>query len=266
MWSLQAKIKWSTFDFKNIRKYETWDPIQHIDWKTSAKLQDIYIKQYEPKRWLDTRLICDIRTLSPYIKTNKEILWAIKTVSYALWYVTLQNNDKLWHIINTKDHKHISEPKVDSFQLHKLLDSYSGKSYWWVDAYIEKMKYICGIETNVFTWHILDLLLEYKKQWSMFIYIHRDQELPIRKLQKISSQNKLIVIDIHSKNIISWEGKNYSLECRWWNILYGKKLEEYLAGRKTKVKKSKAIIESIGGKYLQVDTWKDILASMIRET
>ncbi|WP_177165649.1 DUF58 domain-containing protein [Isobaculum melis] len=40
----------SDFQLKNIRPYQLGDPIQQIDWKISAKQQDLYTKEYEQEK------------------------------------------------------------------------------------------------------------------------------------------------------------------------------------------------------------------------
>jgi uncharacterized protein (DUF58 family) len=50
----------SGIEFSDLRQYLVTDDASRIDWKNSAKTQDLYVKEYEEERDMDTFIILDV--------------------------------------------------------------------------------------------------------------------------------------------------------------------------------------------------------------
>ncbi len=48
--SFKSAFKWLWVEFDSLREYIPWDSIKSIDWKTTAKLWDVHVKNYEEEK------------------------------------------------------------------------------------------------------------------------------------------------------------------------------------------------------------------------
>jgi len=88
-----SAFKGHGLEFDNVREYQYGDDIKNIDWNVSARMNNLYIKEYIEERELSIVLMVDI-SRSLYFgsqKSKKEVL--LEMVTFLL-YLAQMNNDR----------------------------------------------------------------------------------------------------------------------------------------------------------------------------
>ncbi len=97
----RSNFKWTWLSFAESRIYAAWDPYSRIDRRTSAKKQDLYVKQYEEERMLRVLVVLSwwaslhFATTMPNKFTYSENVWTkIAEIAVFQW-------DQIWFYIDT---------------------------------------------------------------------------------------------------------------------------------------------------------------------
>ena len=82
----RSRLRGVGFDFQGLREYTYGDPVKLIDWKTSAKLQKLYIKEYaiESGILLILGLMVDVEDFQGKPSNYELFARSISTISYYL--------------------------------------------------------------------------------------------------------------------------------------------------------------------------------------
>lgn len=62
----RSRFKGQGMQFADVRVYQYGDDVRHIDWRTSARSQQTYVKTYEEERQLNVILACDVSGSSAF--------------------------------------------------------------------------------------------------------------------------------------------------------------------------------------------------------
>lgn len=96
LWNWSSAFKGNWITFADMRAYQWWDPWKSIDWITTAKKNELYIKEYEEERQLRIMCAVDIGASMSFTtcwvsKLNKarEVVTLFSYAARCLW-------DKLW--------------------------------------------------------------------------------------------------------------------------------------------------------------------------
>lgn len=100
--SFQSAFKWMWIEFDSLREYCYWDNIKNIDWKTTAKTGDVFIKNFEEERDVKVLFIIEnsksLDFWSEYINKRElleNIFFILSKSSLISWY-------SIWAEINNK--------------------------------------------------------------------------------------------------------------------------------------------------------------------
>ena len=97
----RSRFKGHGMQFSDLRLYQYGDEIRHIDWRTSSRTQEIYVKTYEEERELHIVLAVDLSASVAFGSTGsdkREILAiALATISFS----AIANNDRVGLLLFT---------------------------------------------------------------------------------------------------------------------------------------------------------------------
>lgn len=82
----RSKLRGVGFDFQGLREYTYGDPVKLVDWKTSAKLQKLYVKEYDIESGilLILGLMIDVEDFQGRPSNYELLAKSISTISYYL--------------------------------------------------------------------------------------------------------------------------------------------------------------------------------------
>jgi uncharacterized protein (DUF58 family) len=97
--SYHSAFKGKGMEFEDVREYHVGDDVRHIDWNVTARMQELYVKNYREERELTVMLLVDVSAsclFSSQVKSKKEILAEIAAL---LAFSAIENNDKVGLIL-----------------------------------------------------------------------------------------------------------------------------------------------------------------------
>jgi len=96
---------WNGLDFRDLREYVPGDSVKRIDWKTSARSNEIYIKNFEQERDLNLVFILDISPSMEFWSKDKTKIETLLEIFYLLSFAAVRSGDKVWaYIFNGTTH------------------------------------------------------------------------------------------------------------------------------------------------------------------
>jgi len=225
-------------EFAEHKEYVPGDEIKHIDWKTSAKVNKLYIKKYEEEKNLKVLFLIDINP--SFFQLNQK-LDLLKEVFFILALSAIQNNDSisvlLWNnFINLKNSK---------------------------NTFIKTLQKLDKV--NNFDWDLSSSLEKIKKIKNHLIFILTDEidKQNITLLRKLQIQNEIIYINtfhffennlLQANKDITFHYKNNLISV---NLSDNKKIDEYKKLRLDKIKDFKQELIKSNIWYLYLDTEKN---------
>lgn len=94
-------------DYDDLRQYSTGDDIRHIDWRASARMQQLHTRLYREEQQHRTTLVCDLRqsmyTGSDCLRANR----AIQLTAHLLWQIYRKGTKLNILIISTTGVYHV---------------------------------------------------------------------------------------------------------------------------------------------------------------
>jgi len=258
IWSYKTFFSWSWMIFSYLRDYVVWDNIKNIDWKTSAKQNKFYVKEYESDRELNVLFVLDL-TQSMYFaipenkeKTKKDLLLE---VFFLLSFSCIESVEKIWIILFDEEKYDFIDFKsgFENIALfEKKIDDFCQNKFAKPDRYME----------------ILEKIYKNTKNKLVFILTDKfDFKQDIFKL--LSYQNNIVFVHIfdYFENNLSSEKKNFNL---WFmnsflNInLSDEKIEKFRNLRKDKIIEFKKQLNKLKIRYIYLDTKSDIFKEFMR--
>lgn len=179
-WVYKTAFIGSGMEFCEIRKYENGESIKNIDWKTTAKKWDLYIKKFEEERDLNVIFALDISKsmdFGTHDRTKKELQ---EELLYTLWFCAIENNDNIWAIIYDEEIKYFMYPQKWYANLYKIMEKF--------DTIWTKKKDTSKVFLEISKQHI-------KK--SLIFVLTDDTNFDDEKILKIVwKENQIIIINI----------------------------------------------------------------------
>jgi len=99
--SYHSAFKGRGMDFDKVRLYQPGDEIRFIDWNVSARMGDIYIKQFVEERELTVFLLVDASASQWFGTGEKSKQEASAEIGALLAFSAIKNNDRIGLIIFT---------------------------------------------------------------------------------------------------------------------------------------------------------------------
>lgn len=251
LWAYKSAFKGTWLLFSDLREYVVWDSVKSIDWKTSAKHNDVYVKNYEEERDLKILFMLDLSPSIFFWSENKTKLDLLLEIFYILCFSAVANQDKIWFLVYNWNNMEFIDFKsweenifLSINKIEKLLKTWTANNNSNIDA-LKK--------------------LEHMKLKDSLIFILSDKLKIDNKLFKhIWTLNELIYINIfdYFENNLSdlsfslnlWEKSNFL------NLFLKdrKKLEKYKIIRKQKIEDFSLELRNNFIDHIVLDTRSDI--------
>ena len=184
-------------EFKSLKEYTIYDDIKNIDWKSSAKTNNLLIKEHEANNNHNITIILDtgkrFEADTNKHERKKDVLINITSI---LSYLSISNNDKVSLIYNDKYENFTNN--------HNLIETF-------LDTY----------ENNIINQKDLSTSINYiirNLQKKSIIYIITDlkglNKIKEEELNILSKRHKIIIINIndnylHKDNILNIDTNKY---------------------------------------------------------
>lgn len=113
-------FKGQGFDFMELRQYQEYDDVKHIDWITTAKKNTPYVKVFHEQRQLQIALL-PLLTGSLYFGTKGLKYEQLARVCAILGFVAMKNSDCCTALEYSTTSYKKQRPIKNSFALHQYL-------------------------------------------------------------------------------------------------------------------------------------------------
>jgi len=257
LWSYNTFLKWNWSIFRDLRQYIIWDSIKNIDWKSSARYNNIQIKNFEEERDLKVLFLLDLSYSMNFWSMEKSKLDLLFEVFFILAHSVINWRDKFWILVYNSsrfeyiDFKYWEENLV---LLNKILDKFLNKSK---DNLLENKKAFFYLEKlNINNSLIFILSDKMKIETSIFKYI--------------SSINELVYINIFDYFENYLIDDNISIDFSFNKSFFSffsynkKKREDYIKLRQEKIEKFKLSLNKLWIDYIYIDTKTNLFKSLIK--
>lgn len=198
-WYYKSIIKWSWLDFNEVRKYEYWDDTRHINWKQSAKYNELYVNMYVVDKNIEVDIFVDINQ------------------NFNAWVIEKNKNLVYFEILKILKISKINNLKIIWYYFEKkwVLNNY----FIWtnIDNWYNFIKKIDDILNNIsiFKWYYSNLdnfinnhLNKTKKHilivFSDFLTI---EDSIINKINFLKQKNYILLFNINVPNVL-WKNFN----------------------------------------------------------
>ncbi len=254
-WIYNTKFKWEWLEYSDIQEYFHWDPVKHIDFKSSAKLQKLYSKKYEAIRELNVLFLIDVWSSIDFKYSDFTKKDLICDIFKSLRSCVLSSNDKL-SVITFSD---------------KINDYY--KSSTDKNNIIKVLKTLEKIDKNEFYSDlniVLDEALNRKIKNTLIFIISDDTSFDFKKMKSIAKDNQIVYLNV-------FDEFEANLDNLWSNIYFSdnKKILNFDLSDKNKLKNYKNNIQSkfnnlerdlnkIGIKYINITNTSDYFVKLLK--
>ena len=243
-----SAFKWLWVEFESLREYIPWDSIKAIDWKTTAKIWEVFVKNYEEEKDIKVLFIIEnTESLDFWAekKTKKDIL---EEVFFILAHSSILSWYSIWVIINNEffEFKKSEENIIRVFKiLEKPTTSVSLKDIEW--EFIQKL--------NI--------------KNTLIFFLNDDINPNIPLLKYLNIRNELCYINVFDYFENNLSSNNFEINISWnrffnlflWN---SNKIEDYKLLRIEKLKKLKKSLKNLDIEYLSVDDKDDIFLAFYK--
>lgn len=138
----KSAFKWQWITFADIRPYTEEDPEKYIDWITTAKKWDLYVKEYEEERQLKLFFLIDTAKSMSFHTQEFSKGQIAETIAMSLAYAAHENGDQVWWAtFDSQIRWYIptSKKKLSLYSLHRILGNKSWIEYSSLDNALEKL-------------------------------------------------------------------------------------------------------------------------------
>ena len=270
--NFQSAFRWLWVEFDSLREYIPWDSIKSIDWKTTAKLWNVHVKNYEEEKDLKILFIIDN---SKSLKFGSEKVTKKQTLE-QIFFLLAQSAVSTWHSIWIKithpqplhskeggnitflDFKKWEENIIKTIKiLDKIIKTPSTpKETRWIDSKNQE-KLPCvrgwgwGNIKNTLIFHLTDSLTP-----------------NINNLKYLNILNEIIYINIfdYFENNLSEDNFEVNFSNKFKNLFFWKNREipEYKQLRKNKIQALEKMLRKQNIEYLSLDNRDDIFLEFYR--
>ena len=117
----KSSFKGQGLEIKNLRKYEPGDDIKHIDWITSSKEGELFIKEYQETRERTTILVIDTSASMNFTSTGTTKKQVTIETAAILLFSALKTNDKFGLILFNNQTQLYLPPQKGKVHLLRIL-------------------------------------------------------------------------------------------------------------------------------------------------
>jgi len=242
-------------EFGNIREYVPGDDSKYIDWRSSAKGNKLFVKEFEESRNVTILLFLDAAANMSFgtIPTKK---WQ-KTLELfeVLAYGAAQNHDRIGGGIFGAEPKVFFPAKSGMTNAHLIKHRYTEASLAPEPGFSSSGRLVKAL---------------YKKQLKrnvIFIVSDAFDDIDPQELRSLASRNEMVFIQIldpfEISGIIPF-GVRLSDGHQTVSVAEGKDTTAFLQAMHLQMEKTKKMIGNVGGSYLSLATDEDVYAALFR--
>jgi len=265
LWNYVTTFKWQGMEFADVRWYMAGDPVKRIDWKTSAKKWwELYIKEYVEERQLKLWMMCDLaEDKSPWGKSPK--LQKAREVMYALGYAAIRNGDRIGRIDGWATVKLWGKWET----LFRIIWREEKLRKWGLLRHILRGKKK-DISSDKNTLEIkLRQIVQMKQTGTLVVIISDWTDIDEKLVKQIKAKNEILWVHIFSKQetLLESEDGYIQFEDRFiasskWEVTGIQ--QSYTALVQEKLQETQRLVQSVWGRYVQIDTGDDVVRELMR--
>lgn len=247
-WAYNSHFTGNWLEFSDLRNYVPWDSVKRIDWKTTAKNNEIFIKNFDQERDLKILFFLDFWVkMQFWSKTKKKIDTSIE-IFYTLWLAAHKAWDAVGaYLYNWGVHKFFEYKKWEGH-----LEHISSSCEDFQNISLKKS------DKNHFWLHIKNL--EKLKITNALICICTDNtEFDTKILKGLNAKNQILFCNISDSFERNLWGENHHFHLRdqnssfFWSLLDSKKQRKFRSIQKQKKDILKKLLLSSHIDYLEFD-------------
>jgi uncharacterized protein (DUF58 family) len=91
----KSRFKGQGMQFSDSRVYQYGDDIRHMDWRTSARMTETYVKTFEEERELHLLFVVDASASAQFGSTGQSKREAMATALACMGFSAISNNDRV---------------------------------------------------------------------------------------------------------------------------------------------------------------------------
>ncbi len=117
-----SSFKGKGIEFSNVREYQYGDDVRAVDWNTSARKNELYVKLFTEERERSLLLVVDASAsmlFGSQVRSKREL---VLEVSAVLGFSALQNNDKVGLLVFTDQIESYIPPRKGRHHLLMILE------------------------------------------------------------------------------------------------------------------------------------------------
>ena len=118
----KSRFKGQGMQFSDFRVYQYGDDTRHIDWRTSARHQDTYVKTFEEERELNIFCVVDVSASNLFGTEEYNKREALCLAIAAIAFSAIENNDRVGLILYTDGVERYVPPKKGKKHVLRIID------------------------------------------------------------------------------------------------------------------------------------------------
>jgi len=99
----ESAFKGRGMEFEQVREYQPGDDIRHIDWNVTARMSQLFVKEYREERELTVMLVVDVSSSGVFGTRGRQKNEVAAEVAAVLAYTAIRNNDRVGLIVFSDD-------------------------------------------------------------------------------------------------------------------------------------------------------------------
>lgn len=118
----KSRFKGQGMQFADSRVYQYGDDIRHIDWRTTARMQEAYVKTFEEERELLLMLAVDVSASSDFGSTGTSKRENLALALACIGFSAIENNDRVGLILFSDRVERYVPPRKGRKHILRLID------------------------------------------------------------------------------------------------------------------------------------------------
>jgi len=118
--SYRTLVRGQGLDFRDVREYETGDDVRHVDWNVTARMDEMYVRQYTEDRELTAWLLLDrsaSMTFGPVNRTKEHVL---RDVAVTIAKILVRGGNRVGAIVYDNESVRTVPPRQGRTQVLAL--------------------------------------------------------------------------------------------------------------------------------------------------
>jgi uncharacterized protein (DUF58 family) len=109
-------------DFRDVREYEVGDDVRHVDWNVTARMDEMFVRQYTEDRELTAWLLLDHSASMSFGPTHRTKERVLSEVAATIAQLLVRTGNKIGAIVYDNDVVRTIPPRQGRPQVLRLLD------------------------------------------------------------------------------------------------------------------------------------------------